>query len=487
MKAKILAVSALGAFALGAAEVEDVIVRQQWPWSTDVKVEYKLSGVDGTHPVDITARAFNGDEELDAAALAGAITGDRYGITDSVGSFTIDPVKAFGTSRVALGSFRVKLSLSESAANLDEVIYKIFCLTNNTCRDVTRREILNGELGSYETDYGRIGDGFNTTLDDVLIWTAVTNDVKYKTTHLVMRKIPAAGVTWKIGAPSTEKGTDYVDNKGREDQHAVQLTEDFFIGVFELTQYQFSKFYTLPASGFTGETDSGIRPAVSVQYGYDLRGLNDWKAEDGSISKNEFVYWPTNAYRHAVRYNRAIGVMRSRLGTKFDLPTEAQWEFAYRAGSTNALYSGKEMITTAAERDRNVDELAWTKESDYSDAPGGTAQTRPVGLKKPNAFGLYDMAGNASEWCLDWFYPDVSTFYDEAESGMADVAHNDPLVDPVGRSTRSDTYNLRAVRGGNWNIPQRYTRAAYRFGQQYTASPNTTGLRVVCPAAADWK
>ena len=485
MKENMLAISLLVALSLGAAEVEDVIVRQQWPWSTDVKVEYALSGVDGTHPVDIAVRAFNGDEELDAYALSTAITGDRYGITDSVGSFTIDPVKAFGTSRVALGSFRVKLTLSSSAGNLDEVLYKVFDLasavTPRPCTNITRRDLLNGKYGSVETDYGRIGAGFKTTLADVLIWTAVTNGTEYKTDKLVLRKIPANGATFKVGSPSGEVGTGYSGQGVRETQHDVRLTEDFYIGVFEMTQAQFAKFYTVPSGGFTDQTDSDVRPVVKVTYGSELRGLIDWKAEDGSASRNECINWPTNDYRHCVRYNRALGVMRSRLGVKIDLPTEAQWEFACRAGSTNALYSGKEMTTTAS-ADANVDEIAWTYHSNYSDAPGGTGQTRPVGLKKPNAFGLYDMAGNASEWCLDWYNADISTFYD----GIADVAHVDPLVDPVGCAT-IPTDKSRSVRGGNWSMTQICARSAYRQGAYYSTQLNYVGFRVVCPASADWK
>ena len=92
------------------AVIEQVIVRQQWPWSTDVKVEYKVTGV--TSPVDIHVRAFNGETELNSVALAAATKGDLYGIAeDTVGSFVIDPVKAFGTSKIALANFKVKLML----------------------------------------------------------------------------------------------------------------------------------------------------------------------------------------------------------------------------------------------------------------------------------------------------------------------------------------------------------------------------------------
>lgn len=97
--------------------VESVTICQQWPWSTDVKVEYTLSGVDVSHPVDIRVCVFNGDEAAPAAAVMAAISGVVTGVTNSTGSFTINPAVVFGSSKSALGSFRVELSLSTSASN----------------------------------------------------------------------------------------------------------------------------------------------------------------------------------------------------------------------------------------------------------------------------------------------------------------------------------------------------------------------------------
>ena len=82
MKVTTVLASFMAAASLNAAVIEQVIVRQQWPWSTDVKVEYKLSGV--TSPVDISVKAFNGNVELDSSRLAASMTGDRFGITETV-------------------------------------------------------------------------------------------------------------------------------------------------------------------------------------------------------------------------------------------------------------------------------------------------------------------------------------------------------------------------------------------------------------------
>ena len=106
MRVSMILMSALSATAAWSANIEQVIVRQQWPWSTDVKVEYKLSGV--TSPVDIGVAAYNGDTPLDASNLDASITGVRFGINeDGVGKFTINPVRPLGTEKVACANFSV--------------------------------------------------------------------------------------------------------------------------------------------------------------------------------------------------------------------------------------------------------------------------------------------------------------------------------------------------------------------------------------------
>ena len=173
-------------------------------------------------------------------------------------------------------------------------------------------------------------------------------------------------------------------------------------------------------------------------------------------------------------------------GVPFDFPTDAQWEFACRAGTTNALYSGKEVgVASSSTPSAALEELAWTKFSDYSSEPGGEAQTMPVGLKKPNAFGLYDLYGNVSEWCLDWFSYDLT-------GGDPEAVQEEPNgPDVTGGANKDD----RVIRGSDYTGDAFYQRSAYRNAgransytdfSKSTTRVNTIGIRWACPVASDW-
>lgn len=450
--------------AVSAATVESVIVRQMWPWSTDIKVEYRLSGV--TSPVDIGVEAYNGETPLDSSALASAITGERYGVAEGgVHYFVIDPTAVFGAERVSIPDFRVRLTLSDSAANINEELYRIYNLVNGAVTSVTRKRLLNGEFGSYETSFASIGSDFSTSLSDVMIWTGVTNDVSYMTTNLVMRKIPAGGKIWQAGSPSDEPGRTQFE--GDPDLHYVTLTEDYFIGVFPVTQEQHRLITGNNPSSFADQPDSPARPVGNLAYSA-LRGSHA-AAADNPGSSGEIVNWPTNSYLHDIYAYSALGRLRAKFNDRvhFDLPTGYQWEYACRAGTTGPLNSGKNLT------DANLGELGWYKEN-----AGG--ETHRVGLKKPNAFGLYDMHGNVMEQVVEWA---GTTGIDQADKG---VSADDPKVDPLGATSNSS--NVRYKRGGcyanNNNGAKEAARSACRcnsFG--YTQTYGFLGYRVVCPAS----
>ena len=428
------------AASLNAAVIEQVIVRQQWPWSTDVKVEYKVTGV--TSPVNIAVRAFNGDAELDSSNLESSISGERYGIAeDGVGSFVIDPVKAFGTSKVALANFKVKLSLSEAAANINEVIYKVFDLTTGACKNITRADFYNGKVedGDFVTDYTSLHTRFlapnSEMVGDVLIWTGVTNNVKYKTTHLVMRKIPAANKVWMMGALPTETGA-----RAEETNHLVKLTQNYYMGVFEITQKQYTLLVGNNPSSGTNREEADVLPANMLVYGRESANNNNTAWE-------------------------AVKRIRTKTGNNsFILPTEAQWEFACRAGSTAGLYSGRTISNGGlwSGNDGDVTILAWFI--------GNSDKQQVVGTKLPNALGLYDTLGNVLEWTRDAYSTGsayVATFGDGWQPG-------DVVVDPA--NTSSDS--ALVTRGGAYSRYGAYTRCASRISFNNWTGANDVGMRM---------
>ena len=469
-KACVFMFAVVAAATLSAATINQVIVRQQWPWSIKIKVEYSLSGVDASHPVDIAVTTYNGDDPLPSTHLREAIEGDLYGITEEFGEFYIDPVVAYGTEKIGMTKFKVKLAVSDSVANIGEVLYKIFDLTNGECTDVTRADLLNGKYGSVVTNFSAIGEGYTTTLTDVVIWTGVTNNPAYKTTHLVMRKIPAAGKTWQIGSPSVEPGRAVSDS---EAQKYVRLSRDYYIGVFEVTQAQFTNIVsggTNPSS-FTSDTDAAFHPVDNVSYSA-IRGNLSYVGPSG-----EKINWPTNSYLHEVvtESGRAsfLKDLRARCGgVEFDLPFDPQWEFACRAGVYDkGLNDGRGLVSGAEESER-LDALGW-----YKGNSGG--KTHAVGLKHPNAFGLYDMHGNVRELLANW-----SGAVGNGSSGTG-TTDTDPIIDPVGQI---NTSGARTSRGGWYDAIPGYCRSACRAARTdyYNKSPEQ-GFRVVCPVESTWE
>ena len=123
-----------------------------------------------------------------------------------------------------------------------------------------------------------------------------------------------------------------------------------------------------------------------------------------------------------------LGKLRAKTGQTFDLPTEAQWEYACRAGTTTALNTGKNLTSTGW--DYAMDE-AGRYSYNQKDGKGGYSEHTKVGSYLPNAWGLYDMHGNVGEWCLDWY-----------TAGIGSSAVTDP------KGPNSGEY--RVVRGGGW-------------------------------------
>lgn len=420
-----LAAHGLG-LSLPAAVIDQVLVRQQWPWSTDVKIEYRISGLDGSAPVDIVVTAYNGNVPLDSSKLAESLSGDVYGISENgVGTILLDPIRAFGTDKTALADFNVELTVTASAENVGEVLYKVVDLGTGAVEDICRRDFLNGTCGAYETDFAKVGSGFSTTLADVLVWTAVTNRTDFMTGKMVFRKIPAKGVVWQMG--ETESGAATTPTP-----FYATLDADYWLSVFPVTQAQFAKLRDGECGTyFTDADDHLLYPVADMYVGDVLRSQS----------------------------SSFLSRMKTKCGLDVNLPTEAQWEFACRGGNyATALYSGKAFGMS------EIYDLSWASEN-------ADGSMHPVGKKRPNAYGLYEMLGNAAEYCLDRYfeYP-------------TDTSQESPVVNP-GNAVNSGRF---VFRGGAYKDSRTLMRTAYResidLSGLWKRSNKPIGFRVCFPA-----
>ncbi|MBR2982999.1 MAG: formylglycine-generating enzyme family protein [Kiritimatiellae bacterium] len=305
----------------------------------------------------------------------------------------------------------------------------------------------------------------------------ITDDV-YKTDKMILRRIHAAGVEWRMGQPVNgepcEGNTDIAREaylRDNETAHKVTFTNDFYIGIYTVTQRQYyhvtGEHPSYRRSGSPADLYAGSAAQPVEQVSYDmLRGE----------TTEEFPGWPRSGRKLAP--GAKLLAFREKLGlASVDLPTEAQWEFACRAGTGTSLNNGKNCVKTALNNvDPSLDLLGWYGNT-YGNAGGQVIH--PVGLKTPNAWDLYDMHGNVHEWCLDW----LSTGDDYRATFAADWKEGGVTVDPVGPSSGTS----RVVRGGDYFYAATYARSACRAA--IIALPCYVsvhyGFRIVCSGTLD--
>jgi formylglycine-generating enzyme required for sulfatase activity len=211
-----------------------------------------------------------------------------------------------------------------------------------------------------------------------------------------------------MGTPAEEPGRE-----SGEVQHLVVITRPFYLGKFEVTQEQW-------------EAVMGARPSHFSDCGVDcpVEGIS---------------YTDIEAF---------VAKLRASSGELFRLPTEAEWEYACRAGTSNPFSSGKKLTLGSANIDARLE-----AEGTFRGAPS------PVGSFPPNRWGLHDMHGNVWEWCADWHCP----YAEEA------------VEDPIGRCSSG----LRVIRGGSWFYGSDSARCGLRYTHRPQDSGPSLGFRVV--------
>jgi len=224
------------------------------------------------------------------------------------------------------------------------------------------------------------------------------------------------GGTFTMGSPDNERGR----TRSEGPQHQVTVSS-FYIGKYEVTQAEYEEIMGANPAHFKGAS----LPVEQVSWFDAVDYCNKRSVKEGL----------TPAYKVS-----GSNVTWDRSANGYRLPTEAEWEYACRAGTQTPFNSGS-----------SVDAAGW-----YSGNSG--QRTHPVGEKQANSWGLYDMHGNVLEWCFDW----LGDYSSQAKT------------DPQGAATGTS----RVYRGGCWNFQAQQTRSAYRFGNHQNLRSFIAGFRV---------
>ena len=386
--------AAASAMALDYVEVIDVSARQRYPWNGLVDIDFELDS-HATEPYMMNVTVF-----------------------DNVGKTNL-PVKTVCTENVSQKANPCMVTKDatrivwDAAADLPDGFkctnVLVTCQDTRAIEDDKRYMIIDLSGGSSASSY------------PVSYMSAPPSGGwadQYKLTKLVLRRVEAG--TFMMGSPTDEAG-----RYANEDYHKVTLTKPFYIGVFEVTEKQWS-------SVVSGSSGSSKKPRL-VAYGR-IRGDQYKWVSAGTYAPTDWI-WPNSS---AVDPSSFCGKLRSKCsGLLFDLPTEAQWELAARGGCVKALNIGCDYsVARLNQSGRNINNA----DDGLGDASSSTVTF--VGCYMPNALGLYDMIGNAAEWCVDAYKKNLGT------SSVTDPKGASVSVTSTTSATDASAY--RVMRGGGY-------------------------------------
>jgi len=257
-------------------------------------------------------------------------------------------------------------------------------------------------------------------------------DVALQFYREVAEYIFIAGGTFLMGSPDSE-----VDRKKEEETHHQVKVSDFYMAKHAVTVEQFETF--IMETNYKTDADRGG--------GSDVWSGKEWKSKAGVNWRCDVTGEEQKDKQHPVIHvswndvTEYCNWLSKKLNAIFRLPTEAEWEYACRSGTTTPFNTGENLTTEQANYNGNYP---------YRNNPRGKylGKTMPVGSYPPNAWGLYDMHGNVWEWCMDWY---GKKYYDECKN--KGIVKN--LAGP-------ETGLCRVLRGGSWYGGGRRCRSAYR-------------------------
>lgn len=371
--AEIMAMVAMSTLA-AAPTITGVTAQQRYPWNGKVDISYTVTG-------DIAAEA----------KQKAVLTSLKVTAQDKVANKTYTATKLSGDRALTAGTHKFVWDMNAEGLTFksSNVVFNVSCETTPATYCV-----IDLSAGADATSYPVMylaeppSGGFNVD--------------EYKTSKLVLRRL--------------EAGTFIMGDDQNDESHRVTHTKPFFCGIFEMTQRQYELVTgTNPVSGGKGNT----YPVYGITYD-KIRGSSNG------------AEWPSSSAVDSLSF---LGKLRSRTGLDFDLPTDAQWEYACRAGTTTKYSYGNSA-------DGNY---MWYR---YSQSTPSTDSPHPVGLKIANPWGLYDMHGNVAEWCLDW--------YGTLSYGT------DPKGSTTAWTSGAITSWCRVVRNGGCNSVPDYCTSSFR-------------------------